>query len=249
MLSTLKLTLDQEDLNYQQASLLQGVMFEHMDSDYAEYLHQQNLHPYSQYVIDNQGQTEWIINTLTDDAREKILDPLCQESFSSFMLRKKDNRIVHVISKSLSSMDRKNLLNEFYQIKPENHIHLSFLTPTAFKQNGRYLIIPDLRLLYQSLMMKYSASSTQFDMTDDDTLNEMVTSSFISGYRLFSRPFPMEHTRIPGFMGKITIHFSGKSTISQYIRLLLRFGEYYGVGIKTGMGMGAIQMMEDTGNE
>lgn len=249
MLSTLKLILDQENMDYHQASVLQGVMFEHMDQDYAERLHQQNLHPYSQYVTNIEGRTEWVINTLTDEAREKIINPICQESFDSFEIRQKDNRIVHIIGRSLSCMERKNLLNEFYQAKPVKRIQVSFLTPTAFKQNGRYLILPDLRLFYQSLMMKYSASSTQFDMIDEDTLNAMVTGSFISSYRLYSRAFPMEHIWIPGFMGNMTISFSGKSTISEYIRLLLRFGEYSGVGIKTGMGMGAIHIMEDTSNE
>ena len=33
----------------------------------------------------------------------------------------------------------------------------------------------------------------------------------------------------------------GSETIARYIRLLFHFGEFSGVGIKTGMGMGAIR--------
>ena len=243
MLYTLKLILDHDNLSYRQSSLLQAVMFEHVD--FVDKMHQQNLHPYSQYLTTEGGRTVWVINTLTEEAYEKIINPLRQETFSSFKLIQKDDMEVNIVGRNLKATDRKTLLNGFYQEQPV----LSFLTPTAFRQNGRYVILPDMRLVYQNLMMRYSASSCQIDMVDEDTLNYMVSSSYISGYRLSSHSFPMKHTWIPGFTGTITINFSGKSTISQYIKLLLRFGEYSGVGIKTGMGMGAVQIIKENANE
>ena len=42
-------------------------------------------------------------------------------------------------------------------------------------------------------------------------------------------------------LGKIGIKVKGSETIARYIRLLFHFGEFSGVGIKTGMGMGAIR--------
>lgn len=246
MLSTLKLALDYQELDYRQASILQGVMFENIDSAYAERMHQQNLHPYSQYIIEENGRPVWVINTLTDEAKEKIIDPLCRETFSSFKMRQRGDKEIQIIGKSLVSIERRNLLDEFYGDRPIRNIRLLFCTPTAFRRDGRYVILPELRMLYQSLMARYSASSTQVDMVDEDTLNEMASDSYILGYRLSSKSFPIEHTRIPGFTGSITIGFSGKSTVSHYIRLLLRFGEFSGVGVKTGMGMGAIKIIKET---
>ena len=248
MLNSLRLVLD-KDLDYKQSSLLQGVLFEHVDSDYVNQMHQQNMHPYSQYISRVGDKSVWVINTLTDESKEKIIDPLSKEDFSSFKLKQKNGEEVHIIERSLTGIDRKTLLNDFYENKPTRKIRINFLTPTAFKHNGIYVILPDLRLLYQSLMMKYSASSEQLNMIDEDTLNEMVSDSFVSGYRLSSRVFPMEHTTVPGFVGNVTISFRGKSTVLQYIRLLFRFAEYSGVGIKTGMGMGAVQIVKENDDE
>ncbi len=58
----------------------------------------------------------------------------------------------------------------------------------------------------------------------------------------------MEGIRLTGFMGTIRIQIKGSDTIARYIRLLLRFGKFSGVGIKTGMGMGAIKMLERSVN-
>ena len=47
--------------------------------------------------------------------------------------------------------------------------------------------------------------------------------------------------KIGGFIGEITIHILGGETLARYVRMLCRFGEISGIGIKTGMGMGAME--------
>ena len=81
------------------------------------------------------------------------------------------------------------------------------------------------------------------EMMDEETLIQLEENSEIIRYRLKSIPFPMEGINVPGFTGSIRVKFSGTDTMMRYIRLLLRFGEYSGVGIKTAMGMGAIGLL------
>ena len=51
MLGKLELKLRcAEELNYQMASLFHGVLMELIPSEYADYLHLSQLHPYSQHV-------------------------------------------------------------------------------------------------------------------------------------------------------------------------------------------------------
>lgn len=78
-------------------------------------------------------------------------------------------------------------------------------------------------------------------MYDEDTLEELVTQSEIVRYRLQTIPFPLEKTNITGFIGNICIHIKGPETMARYVRMLAKFGEFSGVGIKTGMGMGAMK--------
>lgn len=82
-------------------------------------------------------------------------------------------------------------------------------------------------------------------MYDEDTLEELINSSEIVRYRLNSTSFPLERVTIPSYKGSITIRVRGNDTISRYIRLLLTFGEYSGVGVKASIGMGAIRFVND----
>ena len=83
--------------------------------------------------------------------------------------------------------------------------------------------------------------SEAFDMFDEETLEALVEQSEIVRYRLQTVPFPLEKVQITGFTGSICIHIRGPETMARYLRMLFKFGEFAGVGIKTGMGMGAMK--------
>ena len=103
-------------------------------------------------------------------------------------------------------------------------------------------------------MMKiHSTSSTNASILDElltkweemgytfGTLEELVTQSEIVRYRLQTIPFPLEKTNITGFIGNICIHIKGPESMERDVRMLAKFGEFSGVGIKTGKGMGAMK--------
>lgn len=115
-------------------------------------------------------------------------------------------------------------------------------TPTAFKRQGKYINFPDMQLIYQSLMNRYSAISEDMDMRDKETLEQLVENSEIVRYRLKTVKFPLEKVEIVGFQGEIGIYIRGTDTMARYARMLFRFGEYAGVGIKTSIGMGSIKI-------
>lgn len=244
MLAELKMRLeaDKPDFGYYQSSNLQGVLMEQMDSSYAETLHEQGLKPYSQYLLQNGHQEkEWIVKTFTQEAYQQIILPLMKGEFTDFVLEKKQIHL-RICGKELRTMPRKDLLQEFYYGTNEKYYDIAFLSPTAFKSNSRYVMIPDVRYIVQSIMNKYSASSTDMEMYDEDTLEQLTDNTDIVRYRLQSTIFPLEAVRIPSFRGEMTIRVSGTETMARYMRLLLRFGEYSGVGIKTAMGMGGFQL-------
>lgn len=239
MYAELKLELENEELSYRQSSNLQGVIMETIDSNYAKELHYNQENPYSQCLLHKDDKHTWKICTMTDEAYEKIILPMSK--LSEFSL-KKDSMKVQITKRQLQTIDEKELLEEFYNKEGKRYFNLAFQTPTAFKQNGRYVFYPDLRLIYQSLMMKYSATSDEMDMIDEDTLEQLTQNSEIVRYRLQSQNFPLEGVNVQGFWGNIRIRIRGTDTMARYARLLMRFGNYSGVGIKTAMGMGAIKL-------
>ncbi|MCM1326311.1 MAG: CRISPR-associated endoribonuclease Cas6 [Bacteroidales bacterium] len=245
MLAVLRMELNSGEtgLGYYQSSNLQGVLMEQLDSGYAEQLHISRLKPYSQYIIGG-SRKEWVINTFTQEAYQKIICPLLNEKFSEFIIEKKEMHI-KICSKELETLSKQELLNEFYSDTYDRYIRLKFLTPTSFKSGGVYINMPDVRYIYQSLMNKYSAASDDMDMYDEETLEQLTTNSRIVRYNLRSAVFPLEGVKIPSFMGEMDIKILGTPTMAKYVRLLVRFGEYSGVGIKTAIGMGGLRMRRE----
>lgn len=234
----LRMELRTDSIDYKKSSVFQGILMEQIDPEYAEKLHQSKLHPYSQYLLKEKETLIWNICTLDEEAYEKIIIPL---SKLNELELKKYHLNIPIASKQISMIQDQELLDHFYNKEGERYLNIHFLSPTAFKKDGKYVNFPDLRLIYQSLMRKYTNTSVDMSMEDQDTLEEMVNKSEICGYRLQTVAFPLEKVHITGFIGKITIRLNGTDTMSRYIRLLFEYGEYSGVGIKTGIGMGAIR--------
>ena len=211
---------------------------ENISPEYAARLHGNQLNPYSQCITRENNSTIWTIKTLNEEAYENIIMPLSE--CTDIFLRKKGLSI-SVCNKRMHLKNDNELITEFYEKKCPKYLEIKFQTPTAFKSDGKYVIYPDLGLIYASLMRKYSAVSEVFDMFDEETLEALVEQSEIVRYRLQTVPFPLEKVQITGFTGSICIHIRGPETMARYLRMLFKFGEFAGVGIKTGMGMGAMK--------
>ena len=85
MLARLAMRLATDEIDFRKSSVLQGVMFENIDSDYADLMHTQNYHPYSQYFIKRENeQNFWVVNALNNDAYKHIIQPLAAKKFCSF---------------------------------------------------------------------------------------------------------------------------------------------------------------------
>ncbi|MCM1183529.1 MAG: CRISPR system precrRNA processing endoribonuclease RAMP protein Cas6 [Roseburia sp.] len=236
----MRLEVDRPEFGYYQSSNMQGVLMEQLDGGYAQRLHEQGLKPYSQCILSGEF-PEWIVNTYTSEAYQKIMLPLLAEGFRHITLEKSGINI-SICAKELKTVSRQELLDEFYSEQYSRYLNLEFITPTSFKSGGKYVIMPDMRYIYQSLMNKYSASSADMEMYDEETLEQLVNCSSIVQYKLRSASFPMEGIRIPSFKGEIGIKIAGTGTMAKYARLLARFGEYSGIGIKTAIGMGALRI-------
>lgn len=233
----LELQSDQGKITFAKSSLLQGVLMENIRPEYAQKMHEMSMRPYSQCVVEQDGKVYWQIATLNSEAYEEIIVPLASDSFRKFTLKHCD-WTVNIISRQVCKTLKKEWMRSFYQEESSRMLTISFHTPTSFKKDGGYAIFPELKNIYESLMLRYESILPEESFYDPDTLMQLVDNSSIVRYRLRSVTFPMEATRIPGFMGEITIRIKGPQTMVNFVKLLLTFGTFAGVGMKTAMGMG-----------
>ena len=212
---------------------------------YAACLHQLPFNPYSQYVVmDDSGDTlRWRVNILTDEAARQLQSPLLE--LSSVCLRALDVELA-VAKTQVEQIPLKNLTDLMYSSQ-EPRTSIRFLTPTSFKSKGEYIILPSIRLIFQNLLMRYEQVYSGSKEIDFETVDFIEAHTRVTSYGLKSRYFSNVGGRfgkIPAYIGGMTLSFSGPSTLVGLAKMLLAFGTYSGVGIKTSMGMGAMAFDE-----
>ena len=106
------------------------------------------------------------------------------------------------------------------------------------------MLFPTMRLIFQSLMMKYARLVENRQEIEEETLDYLIKHSRITSYRLESSYFKVHGKKIPGFRGRLTFKITGPNTLKAYANMLLKFGEYSGLGMKTSLGMGGLELEE-----
>lgn len=222
--------------------MLHGLIMELVPPNYADYLHKQAINPYSQYVVKDGREYVWILNLMDDNSISIIGEEILKDSFNEFVLKSLNKGKAKIRLKEVEEFGQTEIKEVFYQEQLINKITVRFVNPTAFKQNGEYIFYPDLRLIFQSLLMKYSYLVDFTEEWNESLLEEILQASRITSYQLQSYYYQIHRARIPGFMGRITIDVRAPQTLVNFIMVLLKFGEYSGVGVKTSMGMGSLEL-------
>lgn len=245
-MNTLKIKIkvpENERINWSNAGLFHGFLMEKIDTEYANKLHEDGLKPYRQSVIGSKDEVIWTISTLNDEASEKIITPLMQNEIKTIEIKKKDC-MYNIMGKEMVQLPIDTLINKYYFSYCPNIIKIKFLTPTAFKSYNKYVFYPDMGLIFKSLMRKFDAFSEQLKVESEETLEQLSSKSEIIGYNLKSTVFCLEGVKIPSFVGSVTLKIHGPQPLVNLATVLLRFGEFSGVGIKTAIGMGMIEISD-----
>lgn len=246
MVLTLHPADNRELAPFQASSLgpyLQGVLMEHIDSEYASWLHAQPFNPYSQYCLvgPDKKTLSWHVNTLSEEAFRQIALPLQQ--IEGFEIRS-TGMALKVESLTVSSIGQRELTDMIYGAQ-DRRIRMEFTTPTAFKRANSYVFMPDVRSVFQNLLMRYYQVYEGSNEVEEETLRYLEQHISITSYRLQSRYFDhvSGRAKIPGFVGTVTLGLGGPQQVCGLAHMLARFGEYAGIGIKTSMGMGGMRCL------
>lgn len=230
-------------LSCHSASLFQGMLMQRIEPVYGEILHRSELKPYSQYLNCQANHTVWVLQTLTDDAANQLITKPGLLADDTIYIERLD-MVVKITAVQRKSLSHEKLLQQTFFSECPRTVKLRFVTPTAFKVQGRYQIYPTIQHIFGSLIQKYDAVHTQTEIAEDGLLEDLQRFISAIGYNLRSTFFSVEGVTIPSFTGTLLLKISGPQQLVNLVHLLLRFGTYSGVGIKTAMGMGALQLIE-----
>ena len=239
MIAKTEILLEAPDpLRFQMSSLFHGCLMELMPESLADSLHSSQMHPYAQHLEKRGDQWYWVISTM-DEQVTSALDHIL-DTTRKIQIKKHDLEI-GIASFSRETLEDKELRDLFYEGPVQDTYHIRFLTPTSFKSKGEYLIYPDIRCIFQSLMLRYDLVCAP-GFFDEETLDALTDNTKMTRYKLWSTSFSLEGVRIPSFLGEMNLRMRGTDTMKRLAGMLFRFSEYSGVGIKTAMGMGAVSI-------
>ena len=231
-------------VNSSMGSVFHGVLMDIIGSETANWLHAQNeSRPFGQCVYFNRelNQPIWRLSALSQEAAERIIDPMLNMLNSDILLKQKGYAVTveSIISDKISSYQQ--LADDvFLSDEIPNGGSINFLTPTSFKREGNYVVMPELYLIFQSLLKRWNYFSPKNKLLEQDLEIELARSCFISSYALHSQVFSLENSKITGFKGNMNIRFRANEMVRRILGMLLSYSQYSGIGIKTALGMGAV---------
>ena len=213
---------------------LYAAMLERAPRDFGARLHESAVTPVSQYVSGGL----WQVSLFGEDAALN-LSPVLEQMQTVFLRREQTELGLQLLDRdTISSVEE--LLDR--QLPQRGTLHL--MTPTAFKSAGVYQLLPTQRLLIQSLILKWNGCFGAECPIEDDGggLEALAAGLRYRSVRLDTRDYAMKHTRIPGILGEIAYENNLSGFHRQLSDALLTFGTYSGIGIKTALGMGGLQI-------
>lgn len=242
MISTYQLELSSNDgkrLMPSEGYKLYSWLLSQISTEYADELHQQQGHPISQYLyFDPEKETTlWQINLLTDEAAELFSSAL--DETEKIELHSSNVYVVSKETKPDVSFRDFILRGREYTT---NRAELQFITATSFRQNGKYVIFPQEKLIIQSLVNRWNSFCSDYSLDDEDALRMLESGVSISDYSLKTVRYKLKNVYIPAFAGRVTLSSHLPAPLLELWNSILLWTPYSGLGIKTALGMGGTKV-------
>ena len=216
---------------------LYAALLEQAPTDFAEWVHADSVSPVSQFL--EVGETlRWHV-TLLGRPAEEALGPVL-DTLVPLRLRKGDALLTPTLDGKETVQDVDALFQQAAGADRRHELH--FVTPTAFKSRGTYLILPSMRLILQSSIKKWNSCFPDCQIEDEDGqgLEAMAEGILCSRLCLQDDHYRLKRQTIPGFIGTLLLENRLSGFHAQLANVLLLFAGYAGVGIKTTLGMGGV---------
>lgn len=223
-------------------SILHGALMELLPGDVAGELHRQNLRPFSQalYFDKERNAPLWRLGFLTEDSAAACLHALA--GVSELYLQRRGYSVglteIHTVES-----DYTEIADRFF-LSPEapRGVTITFRTAASFKQNDQYIMMPEVGLILNSLLQRWNTFSPRLKLEEEDLRGHLAQLCRVSGYSLRSQKFGIEGQTIHGFVGRLRLYFAANDMQRRLFGVLFRFAPFAGIGIKTALGMGAVDV-------
>ena len=217
---------------------LYAFLLEQLSSEDACWLHEIGRGVVNQYLCFSKEDQRylWTVNILSPEVAS-LLCPIL-EKIPEIQI---ENQHFPIIERAFFEIGPEEFVKKGRQLT-QSRASLRFLTPTAFRQSGRYTIFPQEKLIVQSLIAHWNEVFPEYPLNDEDAFQVLLSGVHIVDYQLRTSRFSLKGVKIPGFVGSCILDAKLPLPLLELWNTLLLFADYSGIGIKTGLGMGGVHV-------
>ena len=169
MITKYKIALNPEKgkVNFNLGFQLYGALMERLPAEYCELLHQNTIAPLSQCFVYDRSTNgySWNLSIFDDALAETVLGAIRQSG--TICLESEDILFsVGGITEEHIASTAELILNAQNAFELSSSIFVKLLTPTAFKQNDRYVTYPTVQMIVGNLVNKWNALNS-YTVIDD----------------------------------------------------------------------------------
>ncbi|MCW6679812.1 CRISPR system precrRNA processing endoribonuclease RAMP protein Cas6 [Aerococcaceae bacterium NML130460] len=219
---------------------LHGMLYHQLPHGIADAWHDAPVSPFTLFTFSHHNTWHAIIKVMTQEAIRVFDNLLVENPTPQFVLR--SAKLVPIEVRVLSTKEcTLQQLNQPSSISPTK-VRLHFQSPTTFKVKGKYQLYPELRLIWQSLLMKYRWLADGEFESDEVLLAALVEATHITTSQIKNRYAVVHKSGIKGFVGSVDIAIDATEEVQQLLHQLLQLVEFTSIGIKGALGMGHIHV-------
>lgn len=241
MIVQIQMELQGEGLHHHMGSILHGYLMQSIDPAYAAYFHANSTNPYSSCLYQDRASKAyiWRLCSYNQKAHEMLTKPLLANMPKNIYLEQK--------KETYNIANYRVVQTSFEEIfcKTKESQKIKLLTPTSFKSEGSTQIFPKASSLLQGVIEKINAHSDSLRLADEGLIKELLDKVYIKDYHLRTAIFHLQGIKLKGFMGSIDWAVRENKELSSILRFLLAASEYTGLGMKTALGMGGVELEYD----
>lgn len=217
---------------------LHGVLYAQFSPAIATKWHQSPVSPFAMFVNRKMGGWCWEVKGMVPEIIEELDRILLDEQGANIRLHLSRSTPLLIDNVQTHILSLQDLAETLSDAECPSRVRIHFCSVTSFKVKGQYQLFPDVRLIFQSLMMKYRWLTEGEYEANEQQLKAIVDAVRMTAYQIQSRSMDVHQAGISGFVGTVDVSINPKSPVRHYIYLLLKFAEFSGVGIKNALGMG-----------
>lgn len=239
----LKPTQENNKIKSNFAYYLYAILLENCPNSFATEIHNTGFTPISHKLVIKDNKIIWEVSLFNEAI--PILDNVLKNKKEWFI--KKEKLLLNVVDIKSNTIDADYFFKKSREICDRNKvININFTTTTAFKRKGVVQNIPSNYLIMQSLFKKWNSVFKEAYIEDEDNegIEAIALAIFIKNFKIKNSIYNFKGQSINGFQGDFTLttynnidHFHKELAYA-----LILFAQYCGIGIKTAMGMGGVDI-------